>query len=146
MNFVTCFTGAMLGKKHHPHQASLRFSCFCCPYFSVLHTSLFLMSYRVACLEVPDAPCPSSSFWYKKRFIWRPTSGSACASPRKFNIWSGVTLYCLHKSLGGERRGVGKQRYHMETGWCLGKLSRAFLHKSWSKPTYVVVPKLVFTG
>lgn len=102
--------------------------CFCCPYFSVLHTFLFLMSYRVACLELPDSPCPSGSFQYKKRFIWRPTSGSACASLHKINIRSDVTLCCLHTSLGGERRGVAEQRCRMETGWCLGKLSRAFLH------------------
>lgn len=127
-NFVACFTIATLRKKHHPQQTSLGFFWFCCPYFSVLHTSLILRSYRVACLQLLSAPCPSGSFQYRKRFIWRPTPGSACASLHKTNIQSGVTLSCLHRSLGGERRGVAEQRYCMEIGQCLGKLSRAFLH------------------
>lgn len=135
----------MLGEKASSPSNQLGFFCFCCPYFSGLHTSLFLMSYGVACLELPYAPCPNGSIQYKKRLTWRPTSGSACASLHKINIRSGATPYCLHVSLEGQRRGLAKQRYHMETEWCLGKLFRAFLHQGWFKPTSVVVPKLVFS-
>lgn len=145
MNFVTCFTEAMLGEEASSPSNQLGFFCFCCPYFSGLHTSLFLMSYGVACLELPHAPCSLPSIQYKKRLIWRPTSGSACASLHKINIQSGAILYCFHTSLGGQRRGLAKQRYCMDTERCLGNLFRAFLHQGWFKPTSVVVLKLVFS-
>lgn len=143
--FCDLFHRSYARENQSPTSNQLGVFRFFCPYLSGLHTSLFWMSYRVACLELLDARCPNGSFCHKKKFNWRPTSGSACASPHIFNIWSGVILYCLHMGLGAERRAAAEQHYHMETGWCLGKSFRVFLHKGWSKPTYVVVAKPVFS-
>lgn len=65
--FCDLFHRSYARENQSPTSNQLGVFRFCCPYLSGLHTSLFWMSYRVACLELLDAPCPNGSFWHKKK-------------------------------------------------------------------------------
>lgn len=65
--FCDLFHRSYAGKKLSSPLNQLGDYCFCCPHLSGLHTSLFLMSYRVDCLELLDAPCLNGSFWYRNK-------------------------------------------------------------------------------
>lgn len=91
VNFVTCFTGAILGKKApSPSNQVIVFllplflSCAHFPGFDVLQSSLS---------QTARCSWPQPQFFSVQKNVH---PGSACASLHKINTGSGVILYCLH--------------------------------------------------